>query len=165
MKAMKMNEIELVQTIVFKDSEDKSTFDAKMYDALFNELAMHLSTYHNVTKENIIKWLEKHKSNISLEQSLKLMASSIILNLAEDKSQFDIDCRNYQTLPVNLDKVLAKTDETSIYFVLFFRSNALFYVRSIGDSLLVTPLSNVGDIYQVDMSLTNISVSKMSNLL
>lgn len=160
-----MNEIELVQTKVFKDSNEKSTFDAKMYDALFNELAMHLNTYHHVTKENIIHWLEKHKSNISLNKALVILAASIIRNLAEDTLQFDIECRNYQTLPVNLDKVLAQTDGTSIYFVLFFRSNALFYLRSIGDSLLVTPLSNVGDIYQVDMSLENISVSKMSNLL
>lgn len=160
-----MNEIELVQTFVIKDDEDKTSFESKLYDSLFNELAQNLNTYNRVPKEDLNRWLVKQKTNPSLEKELLINASSFIRTFAEDKHQFEILCRNYQSLPTNLYKVIAKSDGTEIQFVLFFKSLALFYVRVIGDSLLVSPLSNTGDIYQVDMSADNISVLKMSNLL
>ncbi|MBI2258195.1 MAG: hypothetical protein HYU67_04770 [Flavobacteriia bacterium] len=163
-----MNEIIITKTVVIKDSADKQSFESKLFDTLHNHLIDHFKMItNNIPLDKIPEWIEVYSGILALQNDLSSYATSFIRMELKDKNKFEIKCRNYLSLHTNLSEVKVMIDEStnSIYFVLFFKTNHVFFVKAIGESLLVSSLGKVGDMFQIDMSDPTISITRMEHLL
>jgi hypothetical protein len=162
-----MKEIILTKTFRIEDQEDKTSLESKLYDSLYNELLLFNSLYVQVKVEEIPKWLELTPSTSNLEAELNKKVHGYFRTYSVDMKPYYISCKNYTSLQTHFSrvKVIYDSVQNKYVFVLFFNSLSQFFVNVIGSELLVSPVSNTGDIYHVDMADGSISILQMSNLL
>jgi hypothetical protein len=155
-----MKEITLTKTFVIKNNELDNAFENEMYSILKIRLFAYLNIYKNINDQDVIEWVLKGLNDIGLEKELKQSVNSYLTHQTNSHKRYLIKCRNYLSIHTNLHSVKPFIDlvDNSIYFVLFFDTQALFFVSVIESQLIVSPLSNVGDIYHIDMSDSSISI-------
>ena len=162
-----MKEYIITKTYNIEDQTDKSSLDSKLYDTLHNELLRFNSLYIKVKVEEIPEWLQITPHTSNLERELKKTILGYFRTYSVDMKQYFITCKNYSTLETHLTgvKVLFDSALNRYIFVLFFNSHSQFFVNVIGSELLVSPVSNTGDIYHIDMVDNSLSITQMSNLI
>lgn len=162
-----MKEIVLTKTFKIEDQTDKSSLESQLYDSLYNALLEYNLRYARVKVEDIPLWLQNTPNHVNLESVLGTQARGFLQIHSTFSRKYVISCKNYFTLPTHFRrvKVLFDSEQNKFNFILFFNSQSLFFVNTIGTELLVCPLSNIHEIYQIDMTDKTVSVSQMSNLI
>lgn len=162
-----MNEITLIKTFEIRNSSNQDSLDYKLYHLLMNATQKWLNIRFSVPNEKIPDWFLASTPKKEIYEELMLTVATELRSVENYRKSFFIPCRNYSSLETILAHVRVFVDEhdRSIYFVLFFKSHSLFYVRSISNSLMVTPVSSGREIYHVDMSNESVSISIMEQLI
>ena len=162
-----MKEIVLTKNLKIEETSDRTSLESKLFEMLFNETINFTSLHVQVNVEEIYQWVPMATNISNLESKLRLKVIEFFEVHSVDLSEYYINCRNYLSLPTFFSgvRVCSQVAEGKIYFVLFFNAHPHFHVSTIGSEILLSPLSNPGYIFHVDLTDSSIAISQMFNLM
>lgn len=164
MKKDKLVDITLTKTILLSLDNCTSEINLKLYQSLYKRLEKEMTSFQYREKGSLYERIKRDYSSDSFDTYLTNHTKSYIIDERYPKQS--VLCRNKKEIELNHSKTKLYLDDEkkNFYFVLFYESYDIVYLNQIGNEILVTPASKLGEIFHVDLSDKSLSISYVALL-